>query len=525
MTHLMNDRQRQWLREGAGVRIDALEASLQAFAPKDIESLIAVRRQVQCILQEAREIGLTSILSAAERADRAGALDTRSAAAELLSLLRGAVHTAHAHATPSTAELDAVTGLINATAFMRRLDHLESDDQAQVAMASIQVSNFDAIQVRHGEAAAKTLLRHVAGLLSRHLREGDCVAHMRGPEFAIFLPDEDLHGLQAALARLEHAVTRHPFHLLGGQTVSVCINASGAWLGGDARTAPEAGSGAATPGLPRAGVVARNPATGTALAHMLRQAGYEVACSAEPASSGMAPFGRHKLHVALVEVPAGELAAAVAQLRSVPACRRTPVVAIVVDFEAGRVAMAAGANEYLVKPVSHGDLIKPLQRLTHRGDPTVAPGHAPRTSDVLVVSESVSRLIAIGSSLQRQAGYNVRLGRGREDALAQVRLHAPVSALIDLPLDDGGAEALCESLNTRNPSTPVLLIAGDRERAEATAMRRPRMAGVIRRPFQLLSLHQMLRDATGVVPSATADESARLLRDEILRLLRSGVTA
>lgn len=527
MALLMNERQRKWLHEVAGLRIDALEAALESFKPRHIESIIALRRQIVCVLREARELELGSLAAVAERAEKAGALDLRGAADMLLSLLRGTAGSTRAPERPAAGELDTQTGLLNAAAFMRRLDHLEHDEGAQVAMATIHVSGYDAVCARHGEKTGHLMLRHVAGVIARQLREDDSVAHMRGPEFAVLLPEEDIDGLQIALKRLEAAVGNHPFRLLDGQTEPVHITTSGACLHGEPGKSPDGGSAGRAAGAdiapPVAGVVVNSAATRMAIANVLRRAGYGVVQPLESGRDRLAPVAHHKLHALFVEDAVEHLPATLVSVREALGRRRTPVIVIVPDALTGLRAMEQGATEFLLKPVSTDDMTRMLASLTHRAHHAAKarPGKA-TGGGLLVASDSIGQLIAIGTSLQRQAGYPVRLGRGAKDATEQARRHAPAAAVIDTPLVDDGVHELCEALAGQDPAPSVVLLGGASDPERAAAVKRPRVAGVIAKPVPLKSLHLDVLKATGVVPSVSSDESARILRDEILRLLRDG---
>lgn len=304
MTALLNQRQRTWLLEKGGQRIDALDAALAAFAPRDLQTLIVLRRQIQTILSETRECELASIAAAAERADRAGALDVRGCAAMLLALLRGTAQACRTHPSPPDRERDHETGLLNAFGFMRRLDAMEDESRTQLALAAIHVADFEVLRERHGAEAAHLLLTHVGGLLERSVREDDHVAHMRGGEFAVFLPDEDTEGLQIVLSRIEMTVQRHPFRLPDGTVAPVRIVVSGCSLGGARAESPAAAT--ANGARPCVALVTLGVGSEKAMSQALTLAGFTVLCARHEGSHRLASLEHHKIHLVVLEdSPAG----------------------------------------------------------------------------------------------------------------------------------------------------------------------------------------------------------------------------
>jgi GAF domain-containing protein len=105
---------------------------------------------------------------------------------------------------------DAVTGLLGGPG-------LESRIQAEVKRAEryhdrflltlCTLTEFDALESKHGTEWAKGLLREFAEALSRNVREVDAVARLGGGRFAVLSPETDKDS-GALLRRLDHLVPR-----------------------------------------------------------------------------------------------------------------------------------------------------------------------------------------------------------------------------------------------------------------------------------------------------------------------------
>ena len=83
---------------------------------------------------------------------------------------------------------DALTGLANRNAFKRKLDdalRLARRQGTVVALALIDLDHFKPVNDTHGHPIGDELLKAVAEVLQREVREVDTVARLGGDEFAI----------------------------------------------------------------------------------------------------------------------------------------------------------------------------------------------------------------------------------------------------------------------------------------------------------------------------------------------------
>ncbi len=119
----------------------------------------------------------------------------------------------NAERTLSHAELhDQLTRLPNRATFLRRLDErlaVPSADHRAIAVISLDIDGFNAVNDDHGHTAADRLLVELAERLRRCVRADDTVARVGGDEFMIVVSSDP--GMVPRIAeRLAHTV-EEPF--------------------------------------------------------------------------------------------------------------------------------------------------------------------------------------------------------------------------------------------------------------------------------------------------------------------------
>jgi diguanylate cyclase (GGDEF)-like protein len=109
------------------------------------------------------------------------------------------------------ADIDPLTNLPNRRAFERDLARSLAyikRHRTGAALLYLDLDNFKRINDRYGHAAGDEMLRAVARVLGRHVRESDIVARIGGDEFALLLWNcDEAHAIAKALA-LEIAIGR-----------------------------------------------------------------------------------------------------------------------------------------------------------------------------------------------------------------------------------------------------------------------------------------------------------------------------
>jgi diguanylate cyclase (GGDEF)-like protein len=109
------------------------------------------------------------------------------------------------------ADIDPLTDLANRRAFERELVRslaYVKRHGIDVVLLYLDLDDFKRVNDRHGHAAGDAVLRAVASVLGRHVRETDLVARIGGDEFALLLWHcDEANALAKALA-LEAAIGR-----------------------------------------------------------------------------------------------------------------------------------------------------------------------------------------------------------------------------------------------------------------------------------------------------------------------------
>jgi diguanylate cyclase (GGDEF)-like protein len=118
---------------------------------------------------------------------------------------------------------DRLTGLPNSTLFREQVRHAVAQsrrDGRPVAVMSLDVDDFKAVNLSHGHEAGDRLLAAVAERLAVVIRESDVLARLDGDEFGILCPGPaTVEGLDALARRVLDAMGR-PF-VIDGREVSV----------------------------------------------------------------------------------------------------------------------------------------------------------------------------------------------------------------------------------------------------------------------------------------------------------------
>jgi diguanylate cyclase (GGDEF)-like protein len=109
------------------------------------------------------------------------------------------------------ADIDPLTNLPNRRAFERELGRslaYVKRHGAAAALLYLDLDNFKHINDRHGHSAGDEMLRVVAGVLGRHVRESDVVARIGGDEFSLLLWNCDENNAFSKARALEEAIGR-----------------------------------------------------------------------------------------------------------------------------------------------------------------------------------------------------------------------------------------------------------------------------------------------------------------------------
>jgi len=131
---------------------------------------------------------------------------------ELAQLFGGhvsiALHNADVHhAVEIQAQTDALTGLLNHGALIRRLDEATAAG-LPFGMLMIDLDEFKSYNDRFGHQAGDALLRQLAEALKAACRDSDEVYRYGGDEFALLLPHTSANGARAVANKVRQAISR-----------------------------------------------------------------------------------------------------------------------------------------------------------------------------------------------------------------------------------------------------------------------------------------------------------------------------
>ncbi len=110
---------------------------------------------------------------------------------------------------------DGLTGLFNHLRFYEVLHRdflLARRQQSDLGCLLLDLDHFKLINDTYGHPFGDAVLKGVAALLQKMVRKTDIVSRYGGEEFAILLPDTDLHGALVLAHNIRAGMEEHPFH-------------------------------------------------------------------------------------------------------------------------------------------------------------------------------------------------------------------------------------------------------------------------------------------------------------------------
>ncbi|EAR11434.1 GGDEF domain-containing protein [Reinekea blandensis] len=126
---------------------------------------------------------------------------------------------------------DALTGLMNRTAYNQRIEQFVSDQQPYLLML-IDLDHFKQINDRYGHDAGDAALKQVGALLGSNSRNQEDCFRVGGEEFAIVLTQCSLSQAESIAERLRTAIETHAIRWQDAElscTVSIglCLSQTG----------------------------------------------------------------------------------------------------------------------------------------------------------------------------------------------------------------------------------------------------------------------------------------------------------
>ena len=107
---------------------------------------------------------------------------------------------------------DQLTGFLNRSAFERKFENLVTEDNGarpQHVLAYLDIDQFRTVNETCGSSAGDLLLKQVATLIRKHVRQSDIVARLSADEFGIIMPffemEPALQAIQKIIIEIQHA--------------------------------------------------------------------------------------------------------------------------------------------------------------------------------------------------------------------------------------------------------------------------------------------------------------------------------
>ena len=130
--------------------------------------------------------------------------------------------------TKESALTDSLTGLLNARALQLMLEQRIAEcrrlEREPLAVLSIDVNNFKAINEEFGHLTGDRLLASVAEIIKAQLRQMDSLARYEGDEFVAVLPSATTEVAGVVAERIRTAVESHKFQVKTGRVAQIGVS-------------------------------------------------------------------------------------------------------------------------------------------------------------------------------------------------------------------------------------------------------------------------------------------------------------
>ncbi len=287
---------------------------------------------------------------------------------------------------------DRLTGLGNRTAVIeafRRLEFLVDRGGSSLSLAILDVDRFKRVNDAFGHATGDGVLRFLAQVLTRHLRDSDVIGRWGGEEFVVLFPGTGHLSAAAALEKTLGIFRAHIFEAPAGAPFSVSFSggvvevqpgdgleqaigrADGLMYAAKAagRNRILAAALGEEPESPRLLLVLRDPVLGPSVQFRLQQEGFDALLKTDAASAFEAAPG-FAADLLLMEMDLSDMTglALLDRLKRLPAYRNLPVLMLADAEHQGAMeqGLALGVSDFVFLPLSQVELITRIRRLIRR---------------------------------------------------------------------------------------------------------------------------------------------------------------
>ena len=129
--------------------------------------------------------------------------------------------------TKEQARTDALTGLYNRREFELRLaeEHRRAARYAKpYALMMLDIDHFKQVNDTHGHPAGDVVLKTLANILRKQLRDVDLAARYGGEEFVVVFPEISGEAAKKVAERARRAIAATPFRLPDGREIGVMVS-------------------------------------------------------------------------------------------------------------------------------------------------------------------------------------------------------------------------------------------------------------------------------------------------------------
>ena len=130
--------------------------------------------------------------------------------------------------TKASALVDPLTELPNARGFYMMLEQKLAECQRMnreaLAVISIDVDDFKAVNDQYGHAIGDRVLASIAGVIRKELRQMDILTRYAGDEFVAIMPSASTHIAASVVERIRHAVESQKFSVREDKKIEIRLS-------------------------------------------------------------------------------------------------------------------------------------------------------------------------------------------------------------------------------------------------------------------------------------------------------------
>lgn len=154
----------------------------------------------------------------------AGGILYHFAAVRGIQLTNAAFHNSFrlAHRLEQIARFDSLSGLVNRLAFTEDGERIVANVRRSgrsCVLLMIDLDHFKSINDKVGHAGGDSVIRQFGALVSATVREGEIAGRLGGEEFAVMLPDANIHHGEALARRILQRIRSNPVQM-GDETIA-----------------------------------------------------------------------------------------------------------------------------------------------------------------------------------------------------------------------------------------------------------------------------------------------------------------